>query len=70
MKFRKRGTYSFGITLVATLVFLIGAMRFWEVPAAKVTSMLTSIILMVLIIALLALATVAVGKLVRRWLGK
>jgi hypothetical protein len=71
LKFRKRrGTYSFAVALVAALAFLVGALRFWDVPAGKVTSMLTSVVLMVLIIALLALATVAVAKLIRRWLGK
>ncbi len=63
-----RGAYGFAITLVAALAFLVAAVRFWGVPADRVVEKLQGALILVVGLALLALLTVVIFKLLRRWL--
>lgn len=69
-KRRIRSTYSFAITLVAALAFLVGAVRIWGIPANEVTDTLVTALILVAGLALLALVAVVTVKLVKHWLGR
>ena len=65
-----RSTYSFAITLLAALAFLVGAARFWGIPGDEITRTLVAIVMLVAGLAFLALITVASIKLIKHWLDR
>ncbi|HEY8385043.1 MAG TPA: hypothetical protein VIK82_02390 [Porticoccaceae bacterium] len=69
-KRRIRGNYSFAITMLAALAFVVGAVRYWGIPASEVMSTLFAVVVFVAGLAVLALITVAVFKLLRHWFGR
>ena len=57
---------SFAIAFLAGVAFLVGAVKIWGVPADKLWSALTAAVILVGSLAVLALITVALIKMLRK----
>ncbi len=66
----RRSRLMFSLSLFALLIFLLGAARFLELPADKLISALTGVVIMVAGLIVLALVSVALIRLVAHWRGK